>query len=216
MIDTGCGANEVFDGRSAAAQALNAAGVSPDGVDVVLISHLHPDHGGGLVTAEGQPFFPNAELRLHADEAKFWLETENPPADSKSFFDAAKAAVLPYRNRMHTFTTGEVAPGIDAEPLPGHTPGHTGFMLASGADALLMWTDIVHLPLIQTRHPEVYVTFDADPEQAVAQRRRVFEKVATDRLLVAGPHMDFPTFAHLERRSSGGYAVVPEPWRPTL
>ena len=153
---------------------------------------------------------------MHADEAKFWLETANPPDEMKPYFDSARAAVAPYAARMRTFTTGEVAPGIAAEPLPGHTPGHCGFHIGSGKDELLMWTDIVHLPALQARHPDVFVAFDADPEQAKAQRKRLFDKVATDKLLVAGSHLDFPAFAHLEKASAGGYAFVPEVWRPYI
>lgn len=215
MIDSGCGKNAMFDaGRLPA--ALIAAGVSPDTIDTVIMTHLHPDHAGGLATEDGRPFFPNAEFLVHQDEAKFWLETENPPEAMKPFFEGAKAAVKPYRDRMRTFTKGEVAPGIEAEPLPGHTPGHTGYHITSGKDSLLLWTDIVHLPALQARHPEVYLAFDIDPEQAKAQRKRLFDKVATDRLLVAGSHMDFPALAHLERSSEGGYAFVPEVWRPTI
>ena len=214
MLDTGCGKNEMFVGGRLP-EALNAAGISPDSIDTVLISHLHPDHSGGLATEDGRAFFKNADLRLHADEAKFWLEQDTPPEEMRPYFDSAKAAVKPYRQRMSTFTKGDVLPGIAAEHLPGHTPGHSGFLVTSGSDALLLWTDIVHQPALQTAHPEVYIAFDIDPEQATAQRKRIFDKVATDRILVGGPHMEFPTFAHLERRGTG-YGIVPEPWRPTL
>ena len=214
LIDSGGGANEMFEaGRLP--QALNAAGVSPDMVDLVLMSHLHPDHTGGLATKDGRAIFHNAELMVHADEVKFWLETENPPAGMKPYFDSAKAAVAPYKDRMRTFTGGELAAGITAEPLPGHTPGHCGFHIASGAESLMMWTDIVHMPVLQTRHPEVTMAFDADPEQAKSQRRRLFDKVASEKMLVAGSHLDFPAFAHLER-SGDGYAFVADVWRPSL
>ena len=215
IIDSGCGKNDMFEAGHLP-MALNAAGVSPDAVDIVIMTHLHPDHDGGLATADGRPFFPNAELLVHQDEAKFWLDTENPPAEMKPFFDGAKAAVEPYKDRLRTFAKGEVAPGIEAEPLPGHTPGHTGFHINSGKDSLLMWSDIVHVPVLQARHPEVYVSFDIDPEQAKAHRKRLFDKAATDRLLIAGSHMDFPTLAHVERTSDGAYAFVPEVWRPFL
>ena len=212
MIDTGAGRNDMFDaGRLP--KALNAAGISPDSVDLVLMSHLHPDHAGGLAAADGRAVFPNAELALHADEAKFWFETANPPAEMTPFFEAAKTATKPYADRTRTFTGGEVAPGIVAEHLPGHTPGHCGFVIGSGSDAVLMWTDIVHLPALQARRPEVGVAFDADPEQARAQRKRLFDRVASDRMLVVGSHLDFPTFSHLER-SGDAYAFVPEVWRP--
>lgn len=214
LIDSGAGDNEAFDaGRLP--KALNAAGVSPDAIDHVIMTHLHPDHAGGNATKDGRAVFPNATFHVHADEAKFWLETVNPPAEMKPYFDGAKAAAAPYRDRMTTFTKGEVVPGIEAEPLPGHTPGHSGFHITSGKESLLLWADIVHLPALQARHPEAYLTFDIDPEQAKAHRQRLFDKVAFDRLMVAGPHLDFPAFAHLER-DGNAYAFVPEVWRPTV
>ncbi len=214
MVDTGGGRNVPTAGLLPG--ALNAAGVSPDAVDLVLLTHLHPDHVGGLVTEDGRAVFPNAAVALHEAEAEFWLDTADPPEAMKTYFDAARTALAPYRERTSRFAKGTVAPGIEAEPLPGHTPGHTGFHLTSGKERLFIWADVVHAPAIQSRHPEVYLGFDADPEQAKAQRARVFDMVAADRLLVAGHHLDFPTFSHLERRSGGGYAFVPIVWRAEL
>ncbi len=213
LVDSGAGANEMFDGGRLPA-GLNAAGVSPDGVDTVVVTHLHPDHTGGLATPDGRAVFRNAELLLHEDERRFWLD--GPVREGmEPYFAAAKAATAPYAGAMRIVSGGEVAPGISLVPLPGHTPGHSGLRIASGSQQMLLWTDIVHLPLLQARHPEVTIAFDFDPEQARAQRRRLFDEVATDRLLVAGTHMDFPTFAHLER-SGEGYAFVPQRWLPQL
>ena len=215
LIDSGGGANEMFEAGALPA-ALNAAGISPDSIDTIVMSHLHPDHIGGLASEDGRAVFANAEMLMHEDEAKFWLGTTNPPDEMKPFFDAAQGAIKPYKDRLRTFRKGEVAPGIVAEPLPGHTPGHTGFHITSGNESLLMWSDIVHLPALQSRHPDVYVAFDADPDQAKAHRKRLFDKVATDKLLIAGSHLDFPAVAHLEKLSDGGYAFIPDVWRPYL
>ena len=213
LVDSGAGTNAMFDGGRLPA-GLNAAGVSPDGVDTVVLTHLHPDHTGGVAMPDGRAVFANAELLLHADESRFWLES--PAREGmEPYFAAAKAAVAPYAKAMRTVTGGEVAPGVSLIPLPGHTPGHCGLRVASGSDQLLLWTDIVHLPLLQARHPAVTIAFDADPEQARAQRRRLFDEVAADRLLVAGTHMDFPTFAHLERHNDG-FAFVPQRWLPQI
>ncbi|RYF19471.1 MAG: MBL fold metallo-hydrolase [Oxalobacteraceae bacterium] len=110
-----------------------------------------------------------------------------------------------------TFDGGEVLPGITAVPLPGHTPGHTGFRLDGGSRSLLVWGDIVHLPQVQAPEPEAGVVFDVDGDQAVRTRRRMLDEAATDRLLVAGMHTEFPGLANVIREGAG-YRIVPELW----
>ena len=97
--------------------------------------------------------------------------------------------------------------------LPGHTPGHSGWLLASGADTLLIWGDVVHLPGIQFALPEAGLAFDTDSDEARRSRRRALDMAATDKLLVAGMHLDFPTFGHVVKAGTG-YAFVPSVWRP--
>jgi len=107
-----------------------------------------------------------------------------------------------------------VLPGVKAVALYGHTPGHTGFMISSGGQTLFMWTDVVHLPGLQLAHPEAGLAFDVDGEQGKASRLRALDMAASDRLMVAGIHLDFPTFGHV-RRAGGGYAFEPMVWSPT-
>ena len=126
-------------------------------------------------------------------------------------FQAARDQAAPYRDRLRLHRGGEAFPGVTAMPFAGHTPGHSGYMVASGSDSLLIWGDIVHVPEIQVPRPEVTIAFDVDPAQAAATRRRTFDMVATDRLLFAGRHVHFPGFARLARHGDG-YALVHEPW----
>jgi glyoxylase-like metal-dependent hydrolase (beta-lactamase superfamily II) len=105
----------------------------------------------------------------------------------------------------------EVSPGVTSMPLHGHTPGHSGYMIASGNDSLLIWGDIVHVPDIQIPRPEVTIEFDTDPPAAAATRKRVLDMVTKDRQLVAGMHMHFPGFAHVVKRGDE-YMMLPEPW----
>ena len=118
---------------------LRALGVAPDTIDVVLLTHIHPDHSNGLVDDEGQPNFPNAEVIVHADDLRFWVERE-PEATDNEFRQrnktAARRAFAPYRDRVRAITGGEPLPGISAQLQPGHTPGHTGWLVSSGDDAL--------------------------------------------------------------------------------
>lgn len=215
LVDTGCGPAKPTVGCMAA--NLAAAGIAPAQVDTLLMTHLHPDHVGGLTDAAGTVLFPQAALRLHADELAYWhddvaMMRVADPARRQFFFGDARARVAPYRERIGTFTQGEVFPGVTAVPLPGHTPGHTGFLVASGGDSLLIWGDIVHVQELQVPRPEVTMMVDVDPPQAVATRRRIFDQVATDRLAIAGMHLHFPGLAHLARLADGSHALVPDAW----
>ncbi|WP_375466405.1 MBL fold metallo-hydrolase [uncultured Methylobacterium sp.] len=212
LIDTGYGRlGPPTMGRVPA--ALAAAGVKPEAIETVLVSHLHPDHVGGL-TLDGAAAYPNAEIVLHADEARHWLSDAaltQAPEQAKSYFENARRAVAPYAGRVREHTGGEVLPGITAVPLPGHTPGHCGFRIVSGEHALLMWTDIVHLPAIQFAQPEAGVGFDVDGDGARATRKRILDEIAGDGTRIAGSHLEFPGVGFVAREGAG-YRFVPELW----
>ena len=193
---------------------LAAAGVDPGEVDLVLLTHLHPDHTGAL-TKDGEAVFANAELALAEAEAGFWLDEPNMAKageDKRSYFKSAQAAVKPYRDRMRMLGSGVAAPGITPVPLHGHTPGHTGYRIDDGGDSLLIWGDIMHVPDVQSVRPEVGMVFDNDPEQADETRRRLLDMVASERMAIAGMHLHFPAFSHLARAGEA-YALVPETWQ---
>ncbi len=218
LIDTGVG-NGMGPTLGHLQAGLAAAGVAPGEVDAVLMTHLHPDHTGGLASPAGEAVFPNAELVIAQSEADFWLNeavAAAAPEERKAYFAGAQAAVAPYRSRLRLFTgTGEVAPGIQAHPLPGHTPGHTGYLVTSGDAALLIWGDVLHVQDVQLRRPEVGMVFDTDPEEATRSRLRVLDMAAQDRLMVAGMHLHFPAFSHV-RKLAEGYALVPDAWSGTV
>jgi glyoxylase-like metal-dependent hydrolase (beta-lactamase superfamily II) len=197
---------------------LTAAGLDASAVDVVFITHLHPDHAAGLIDANGKPAFPNAELVLTEKEFAFWHDDgilSQAPEAMKPFFEGARAAVKPYGSRIRKITDGEIVPGLSALPAPGHTPGHTMVRVASGKDALLVWGDIVHTATLQFPHPEWAIAFDTDQKQAIATRQAVFDQVATDGVMVAGMHLDFPGIGHISRIKSS-YEYYPVAWSPTL
>ena len=217
LIDTGAGPYMGPTGGRMLAN-LAAAEIAPEQVDVILMTHLHSDHTGGLLDASGKPVFPNAELFVPEPDAVFWLDEARAavvPEAARGHFDIARAVAAAYGARLRLFTGGEPVAGITAVPLPGHTPGHTGYRIGSGADSLLIWGDILHLQDIQCRRPEVTPVFDNDPAAATATRRAVLARAADERLVVAGMHMHFPAFARIVR-DGDAYAVQPIAWQRAL
>jgi glyoxylase-like metal-dependent hydrolase (beta-lactamase superfamily II) len=216
LIETGSG-DYLLPTAGKLQQNLKAAGVDPAAIDTVILTHMHPDHSAGLTDPKtGQKLFPNAELVVHENEPKHWMDDTAMSRASerakKLYFACAREQIAPYHNRTRSYTGSvEVFPGVTSMPLHGHTPGHSGYMIASGGKSLLIWGDIVHVPDIQIPRPEVTIEFDTDPHAAAATRRRVFDMVSTDRQLVAGMHMQFPGFAHVVKQGDG-YLMIPEPW----
>ncbi len=201
LVDTGCG-SKLGPSVNKLRENIAAIGVPEESIDMVLCTHIHPDHTNGLIDASGAAVFPNAEIAVHEAEVAFWLSTsqmEKAPAALQPQFAWAIEAFAPYQDRIKTFRKGHIAGGIDAVPLYGHTPGHSGFLIHSGNEQLLIWADCVHSIAIQAAHPEVSFAADVDPDAARATRKRLFDQVSTDRLLVTGMHLEFPGFGHLLR-----------------
>jgi glyoxylase-like metal-dependent hydrolase (beta-lactamase superfamily II) len=185
---------------------LRAFGVAPEEIAALFLTHIHPDHSNGLVDDAGRAVFANAELILHEAEARFWLDRDEASGETDRIRrNIAKAAVAtaPYRSRMRLVREGEAMSAISAVALPGHTPGHTGWLIASGKESLLIWGDLVHLASVQVTRPDTGLVFDVDPQQACATRRRAFDRVAADKLMVGGAHMDFPGFGTIVRKGVG-------------
>src|SRR6266851_3517962 len=193
---------------------LRSAGYTPEQVDLVLVTHLHSDHVGGLTTQDGNRVFPNAEVYVAKAESDFWLSPEiaaNAPKDAQPFFQSAQTIAAPYikAGKWHTFSGSEtIVAGMQLVPLPGHTPGHTGYEFSSKGQKILFWGDIVHALRVQLQHPEVTVVFDIDPTAAAATRNQLLPRLAREGVVIAGPHMSFPGLGRLHKEGSG-YSWAP-------
>ncbi len=217
LVDTGAG--KLFgDACGQAMGNLRSAGVTPAEVTDVVLSHMHGDHVGGSLDGSDAPAFPNAAVWVAETEIAFWLSDERKaasPEARRSSFDTARKMLAPYAQRTHRFAYGEIMPGLEAIAMPGHTPGHTGFLVTSGAERLLIWGDVFHLPVLQAARPDIGTAFDSDPARAIETRKDALDRATREGLLVTGMHMSFPGFARIAR-AEAGYVVQPEVWRTTL
>ncbi|KAJ55855.1 hypothetical protein ACMU_08765 [Actibacterium mucosum KCTC 23349] len=220
LIAVDCGTNDAMGPTLGGYHgALAAAGYSADQVDMVIATHLHLDHIGGLAAKDGTARFANAELVSTASEWDFWYNDEiraSVPDNFKGFFDIARFQTTPYAEKLTLAKTGaEIVPGIEIVDLPGHTPGHIGLHLRSEGEELLIWGDIVHATALQFDNPDWTIAFDTDAEQARATRLKVLDMVVTDNVPVAGMHLDFPGFGYVGKMGSA-YRFDPMPWRYVL
>lgn len=206
LFDTGNGmgrrpgAGELF-------QRLAGSGIQPSQVDLVVITHFHGDHIGGLMR-DGQPVFPNARYVMGETEFAAWTAPEmlsGPRADNAKL---VQANVVPLKDKT-TFIKPdqEVTSGITAVNAFGHTPGMLAFRLDSGGKQLLIWGDVTNHWVLSLERPDWHVRFDMDKEMAAQTRKRIFDMVASDRIPVTGYHMPFPSFGFVERKN-GSYRWV--------
>jgi glyoxylase-like metal-dependent hydrolase (beta-lactamase superfamily II) len=186
---------------------LRAAGYRPEQVDAVFLTHLHADHVGGIAPG-GKMAFPNAVIRASKLDADYWLDDANEraaPAFLGSMFEGDKASLKPYiaTGQFQPFDgAAELVPGIRAIPAPGHTPGHTFYMVESKGQRLLIWGDVVHVAAIQFPDPAVSVEYDTNPKQAEATRVAIFSEAARTGLSIAAAHISFPGLGHVGVRGN--------------
>jgi glyoxylase-like metal-dependent hydrolase (beta-lactamase superfamily II) len=202
---------------------LASAGYKPEQVDAVLISHLHPDHVGGLIDAKGRPAFPNAVVYLAKAENDYWLSDVEPsvPDVYKEHLKQARKMVRhvaePYLalKRWKVFENGKLPiAGITPIAIPGHTPGHTAYEIQSGGEKLVIIGDTVHIAAVQFARPDAAVSFDSDPKQAVATHKALFRRLADGKTFVADMHIAFPGIGRLRSDGKEGYVWVPIEYSP--
>jgi glyoxylase-like metal-dependent hydrolase (beta-lactamase superfamily II) len=224
LIDSGNGIATYEPTKGAVGRTLQnlaAAGVDPKSIDVVLMSHLHPDHTNGIRAADGSMAFPNAEIMVPSIDWAFWMSDENAAkAQSnemmKNYFANVKKIYAGIESKVTKYDWGkEVAPGITSIAAPGHTPGHTAFAIASGDSKILIQSDVTNIPEFFLRNPDWHVAYDVDPDVAQATRHKFYDMAAAEKALVVGFHFTFPSIGHVEKDGSK-YRLVPIAWNPVI
>jgi glyoxylase-like metal-dependent hydrolase (beta-lactamase superfamily II) len=200
LIDTGAGTFAPTTGRLR--DNLAAAGIPPEDIRVVVITHAHPDHVGGNLDQAGRPSYPNARWVISKEEWDFWT-SDAAMRDFERFAVIARQQLLPIKDRFH-FTEGEaeVAPGVAVIPAGGHTPGQTVVAVTSGGEELLYISDVVLHPL-HLEHPDWQPIYDMERERARQTTRRVFDRAADRGSIVLAFHFAFPSLGQVSRLGQG-------------
>ncbi len=199
---------------------MAAAGIDPKAIDIVVLSHLHPDHINGLKAADGGLAFPNAEIKAPAQDWAFWMSDDNAGKASsdmmKNYFANCRKTLSNIAGQITKYEWGkEVAPGITAMETAGHTPGHTSFTVSSGSSTMLVQSDVTNIPELFLIHPDWHVAFDVDPEKAAQTRRKFYDMAAAEKILIAGFHFSFPSMGYVEK-AGDGYRLNPIRWNPVV
>ena len=207
LFDTGNGENGFVPRPNGGwlAAGLAPAGIRAEDVDVVVLSHGHPDHVGGLMEG-GRPLFPNARYAISAIEYDYWAPEGKHTGDLEKFAAVFRTNTKAIADRFTFLKPGDaVVPGVTAIEAYGHTPGHLNFRIESAGQAIYFWGDCAHHQVASLARPDWHCVFDNDKEQGAATRKRVYDMLATERIAVIGYHMPFPSVGYIERQGPSGY-----------
>ena len=224
IIDTGTGQAAYNASKGMSGQFLvnlKAAGIDANAIDTVIISHYHGDHINGLLKADNSLAFPNAEILVPAGEHKFWTDDGEmsraaSPRIQGIFKNVRRVMSGEALKRLRTYEWDkEVIPGVTAVATPGHTPAHTSHVIASGSSKVYVQADVTHAPFLFARHPGWHAFYDHEPVQAEATRRKVYDMLSAERMLVQGFHYPFPSLGHVEKTATG-YQETLVAWNPVI
>jgi glyoxylase-like metal-dependent hydrolase (beta-lactamase superfamily II) len=224
LIDTGTGEAALTQTKGATGQLLPnmaAAGIDPKAIDTVIVSHYHGDHVNGLLRADNSLAFPNAEILVPAQEHQFWMDdgerSRAPKGRMEGLFTNNRRVFSgEVMKHLRTYEADkEVVPGITAVATPGHSWAHTSHVVASGSAKVFVQADVTHVPFLFARNPGWHAFYDQDGPKAEATRRRIYDMLSAERMLVQGFHYPFPSLAHVEK-SGSGYREIPVPWSSSI
>ena len=204
LFDTGMGASKMFGPTTGRLlKSLGEAGIRPTQIDSVVITHAHINHIGGLVDARGRKLFPNATVYINQADHDFWID-ETDPKKNKDFVAHARKNLLPYKDRIKFIKDGdEFLPGITAILAPGHTVGHTVYMLSSEGKQLCFVGDLTHHQVLLVEKPRLEFAYDTDPKQSAATRVKMLDMFAAQKIPILAYHFPWPGYGHISKQGDG-------------
>jgi glyoxylase-like metal-dependent hydrolase (beta-lactamase superfamily II) len=211
LIDSGTGGGQAGGPKAGLmAQSMAAAGLAAKDVKTIIMSHFHGDHIFGLMAKDtNAQMFPEAEIIVPAAELKWWTQpTESIPEPRRGLAQRVQATFPNWKNIKPVDGEAELVPGVRAIPAFGHTQGHTAHLISSGGKQLLATADATNIQALFVKNPDWQAAFDHVPDQAVATRKRLFDRAIADKTMVAGYHWGLPNVGTIQK-DGNGYAFVP-------
>ncbi|MRG57230.1 MBL fold metallo-hydrolase [Phyllobacterium sp. SYP-B3895] len=212
MMDAGSGVGQWQANATHLPANMKAAGIDYTKIDTLMISHFHPDHVWGLMEKQtNAPIFPNAEIIVNDAEYQWWTDPGRVDklAEGRKAAGRRIASVFPtWKNWNRVENGAEAAPGIQMIAAPGHTPGHSVFLVTSGSEQLMVSADTMYVPALLAPHPEWQGSYDQDGPMAIATRHKLIDRVIADNIKICGSHFPFPgsgTFV----KDGNAYAFTP-------
>jgi glyoxylase-like metal-dependent hydrolase (beta-lactamase superfamily II) len=224
LVDTGQGEAGFNASKGMNGQLMTnlaAAGLNPGMIDTVIISHYHGDHVNGLLKADNSLAFPNAEILVPAAEHKYWMDdgemSRAPKGRVEGLFKNNRRVFSgEMLKRVRTYEWDkEVVHGITAVGTPGHSPGHTSLLVSSGSGKVFVQGDVTHVPYLFARNPGWHAFYDQDAVMAEATRRKIYDMLASEKMMVQGFHYPFPAHAYIEKTATG-YRETMVPWNAAI